>query len=172
MGEPMINYRRHDLSFTTFFMNDGIKDNIADEINVRWRIMEKAELAGYKPVVCRCTDLIVNDYVGRIQNKMESGHRRGLSMEEFDQSLVSHVRNQKEDKNFRARVYFGLAESLYWNREFAKALPYYKMSIEENPNLLNVRIKYIFLVMGAAGIASRNTFSYILRNFKRLIFTK
>jgi len=171
VAEAMVDYRKHDLSFTSFFMNEGIKNNIADEIIVRWRIMRAAETEEYASVVRCCRNAIVDDYVNRVQMKSNDNHNQGLTIEECEQSINSISKNNKEEKEFRARFYYRLADCYYWEHEFDSALFYYEKSFRANPGMLRAWGKYILLIIGAPGIALRKFFLFLRRRFKKPVLT-
>jgi len=164
MGEPMVNYRLHDLSLSTFYLNEGINANVADEINVRWRILRKAEAAGCDFIVQRCKHFIADDYAKRIHVNIDGKYRQGLCIEDCVQSLISHVKTKEEEKYFRARVFLGVADRYYWKHEFANALSFYKKAIRENPRMPEAWTKYAFLAMGRTGITLRSTTSHIMHD--------
>lgn len=169
LAEPMVNYRLHELSFTNFFMTEGISQNISDEINVVWRIKEKAEAKGDALIVSLCISNIVKDYLRRIRKNAEINYQHGITEEEFESSLASHAKDYKEEKTLKAIVYNELAEDHYRSGQYKKAVLYYKKSMLADPVILATWLKYMSVAMGSVGTGLRRMLSTVKRIISRQI---
>lgn len=167
----MVNYRRHDLSLTTFFLQEGVKKSVTDEILVRWRILRRAEAAGFAAIARHCRDAIVEDYLNRIGMKRETGHPQGLSVEECEESIAGNARDLAEKRGILARLYLGLSEQAYRREGFPRALAYFRKSLQEKPLGLFAWVKFLLLMVGGANNPLLKSVSFCLHVVRKLRWT-
>lgn len=159
LREPMVNYRRHDLSMTDTLTNQRLQACAEEDLALPWRIKQKAEEAGYPSIVERCRISIASQYANDIGSRKykssNSWHEYSLTLEEFEQSLLQNSRNPQEQKIIRARVYAALADTYFWKRDFAGALHLYRNGLRQDPRMLQAWAKYLLLRAGNVGIRFR-----------------
>jgi len=172
LAEPMVNYRRHELSMTDALVRDNVRHCAESDIEVPRRIMAKMEEAGFPALAKRCRQAIAYQYSNNIASReyrySSAWSHYSMSLGEFEDSLFQVARNPTEQKYIRARAYAGLADRYYGHADFVHALEFYRRAAHEEPMMLMVWMKYLLLRLGHAGIRFRASLWPIRQMIRRI----
>jgi len=161
LADPMVNYRRHELSMTDALVSQHAQNCADSDVEVPRRILRKVEEARVTSLVRICRIAIANQYANNLASrkyKSSTGwHEYAMPLEEFQRSLGKVAHGPKEAKFIRVRAYVAAADLCYWKDDFARALDFYRMAISEDPLLATIWVKYLLLRMGRAGIRVRSS---------------
>jgi hypothetical protein len=108
-GEPMVDYRVHDLSMMSTLARENMARVIEDDIAVPWRVKATAEALGREDIVALCWDSIVIAYRQALVGVLCRGHAFALTVPEFEASL----RQWEPDLDRRTRLRHQLARRMY-----------------------------------------------------------
>jgi glycosyltransferase involved in cell wall biosynthesis len=108
-GEPMVDYRVHDLSMMSTLARQNMARAVEDDIAVPWRVKAGADALGQKDVVAHCWDSIVLNYRNALVGVVCRGHAFALTVPEVEASLE----RWEPDLDRRARVRNKLARRMY-----------------------------------------------------------
>jgi glycosyltransferase involved in cell wall biosynthesis len=108
-GEPMVDYRVHDLSMMSTLARENMARAVEDDIAVPWRVKAGAEALGQEHVVAHCWESIVLAYRNALVGIVCRGHAFALTVPEVETSLE----RWEPDLERRARVRNQLARRLY-----------------------------------------------------------
>jgi glycosyltransferase involved in cell wall biosynthesis len=164
VADPMVCYRKHGASMTVEFSGPRVKERIANEIAIRWRIMRDAERVGHAWVVKTCVDKLVEDYVRRVAWKQQDDWSYGLALDEFDQSVAANAKGPREAGRIRSRVFSGLGDHYYWGGDREGALTLYRAAMAgADPRAVDLFAKYAFSRMGRFGSHLRQAVARVQR---------
>lgn len=159
LAEPMVNYRRHELSMTDALVGERLRNCAESDVTVLRRIMEKVVEAGCASLARKCMHAIASQYADSLASRKyrssKSWYEYSMSLDEFDESLRHNICNAREERFIRARAYAGAADRYYWRGEFGKALEFYRRGLWEDAAMPNMWIKYFVLRLGTIGIRFR-----------------
>lgn len=108
-GEPMVDYRVHDLSMMSTLARENIARVVEDDIAVPWRIKAGAEAVGQDEVVAHCWESIVLAYQNALRGVVCRGQAFALTLPEVEAS----IQHWEPDLDRRARVRNRLATRMY-----------------------------------------------------------
>jgi glycosyltransferase involved in cell wall biosynthesis len=162
LAEPMVDYRVHAASITSYRFGPNARLRNADDFAVRWRIMQAAERVGNTDVAARCEDVMVRDYATRL------GHR-SMELADFEASVAREAPTEARGWRIRAQVYdrlghdlTNLADGLYAAGERTAALTYYRV-VAGRRFAPKAWAKYALLRLGGPGDRLRGLLSSIQR---------
>jgi glycosyltransferase involved in cell wall biosynthesis len=159
LAEPMVNYRRHELSMTDALVGERIRNCAESEVTVLRRVMGRAVDLGCASLARKCMRAIAAQYAedlaSRKYRSSTSWHEYSMTLEEFDESLGRDVWNARQKRFIRARAYAGAADRYYWRGEFSSGLEFYGRGLREDAAMPKVWIKYFMLRLGTVGIRFR-----------------
>jgi glycosyltransferase involved in cell wall biosynthesis len=158
-SEPMVSYRRHDMGMEVTLKRKDPGILFADNLAVLWRTKRAAEQAGLAAVAARCCDRLVEFYRYRLETKVFDTSTYGITREEFERSLRSNASNSQEIRKIRAKVYAGLGDRYYRQKQFESALQLYAEGLFLNVWTPELWLKYGLLRLGAGGIRFREGIS-------------
>ncbi len=144
-AEPMVCYRKHELSMTNALFQKGAELCCEEDVAVLWRVKEKADEAGLRNASAECLDALGEVYARNIASSRYGMSRPSLSLELFEESLVRHCANDPERSRVRARVYAGMGNEYYWQGKLGLAKKHYQEAIKSDPRLLSIYIKILLL---------------------------
>jgi glycosyltransferase involved in cell wall biosynthesis len=150
-AEPMVNRRLHNLNMSKFFMKEGRRTYVANQIEIPWLLKYKAEASGSAALLPKCTVAIVSAYIQGVLDRLEQDSNAGISVEEFEKSVEERARSLPEAVEIRAKVYAGLGDYYYWKGDTEQASNYYRQTVLIAPRRVSAFIKYILLHLGPAG---------------------
>jgi len=158
-AEPMVCYRRHEMSMTNTLMEDDIGACYSDDIKIPWILKAIAcRTPGCRRVARECLRSIANEYAHRISGKQYKQARRriGMPLSEFEASLNASPAAPPERKWLRARVYSRLGDLEYGQGQFRKAREWYSRCLGSDPLMPKVWAKWLLMSCGRAGAGLRN----------------
>ncbi|MBV8282049.1 MAG: glycosyltransferase family 2 protein, partial [Candidatus Eremiobacteraeota bacterium] len=85
-AEPMVCYRKHNLSTTSNLMQGDVENLFASDVAVPWIIRQKAKEAGFREVSKYCLSAVANQYAKSIGSTRYNAMWR-TTLEQFDKSL-------------------------------------------------------------------------------------
>jgi len=160
LAEPMVNYRRHALSMTDALVSQQVQHCADSDVEVPRRLLKKVEEVGARSLVQTCRMAIANQYARNLASReyisSSSRHQYSMTLEEFKKSLDVIARDVEEAKLIRVHAYATAADLCYWDEDFAQALKFYKLALDEDPTLAAVWAKYLLLRLGHLGIRFRS----------------
>ena len=159
LSEPMVNYRRHELSMTDTLVTHNVRNCAESDVEVPRRILAKVEEAGFPALAKNCLQAIAAQYANSIASRKykssTSWNHYSISLDEFEESLHRVARNSEEESYIRSRTYAVVADRHYGRGDFVRALEFYRRAVNEEPRLLAVWVKYVLLRLGNVGIRCR-----------------
>jgi hypothetical protein len=151
-AEPMVDYREHSASMTSTLIADDIRRLSADDFMVRWRMLGHIRQAGDGDLATACLDAIVEDYTSSLAGKTWRGTKFRMSLEEFEQSLLTHAPDAEERQGIRRRVLASVGGELFWDPQLETDLRLYRLALEHGAPNRRLRLKYQVLRLGRAGV--------------------
>lgn len=152
-AEPMVNYRHHELSMTTYLTGERFAIRFKDGLAVLWRIRDKAEALGYEGLVELCRRRIAYQYANNILGRESEGSTYCMSTEEFETSLRAHSSSEYEANSIRMQTWELAADRCFRQREFDRAAELYALAHRYGPLRLKARAKQ-FLIASHCGDSS------------------
>jgi glycosyltransferase involved in cell wall biosynthesis len=155
-ADPMVCYRKHDLSMTNSLWQKSAVACCEEEVAVPWGVKGKADEAGVRDVSKECLDAIGQVYARNIVLN-RPGVSGCLTLEQFEQSLHRNCASEADRARVRACVYAGMGNQYYWRAELSLAKEYYKRALKRDPWKLSIYIKTLLLSLGKRGDDLRKT---------------
>jgi len=155
-AEPMVCYRKHDLSMTNTLWQKSAVTCCEEETAVPWGVKRKADEAGARDVSRECLDAVGQVYARNIASK-RYGVSGSLTLEQFEESLRKNCASEAERARVRARVYAGMGNEYYWQADLALAKKYYQTALQKDPWMLSICMKRLLLSFGKRGDDLRKT---------------
>jgi glycosyltransferase involved in cell wall biosynthesis len=156
-AEPMVCYRRHNLSMTTALMRKSAAACCEEDVGVVWAVKNRADDAGLRDVSELCLDALGEIYARNIATRRYNMSGPALSFEEFEESLSKNCIREEERLHVLACTYAGMGNEYYWQGEGSQARAYYKRALKIRPGLGQVRLKLALLSLGKVGGFVRKT---------------
>jgi glycosyltransferase involved in cell wall biosynthesis len=150
-AEPMVCYRKHELSMTNLLWEKGADACCEEDVAVPWAVKQKADEAGLWNVSKDCLEAVGEVYARNIARNRYGMSRPSLTLEEFEKSLCRHSAIETERTRVRARVYASMGDEYYWRAELVRAKEYYQMALKKNPRMLSIYAKKLLLSLGKRG---------------------
>jgi glycosyltransferase involved in cell wall biosynthesis len=150
-AEPMVCYREHELSSTTFVTSQRIDNCGLADIAVTWMVKQKAEAAGLREVYKICLHAVANEYARHLTGKKYRSGTSTITLDQFEHSLCQYTQSQKERNQIRARVYASVADRYYFRGDLASSKEFYWAGLKHDPIMAKVYVKLILLSLGKAG---------------------
>ena len=154
-AEPMVCYREHELSSTTFLTSQMIDNCVLADIAVPWMVKQKAEEAGLRDVYKTCLHAVANEYARHLTGRKYRSSTWTITLDEFERSLCQYTQTETERNQIRARVYASVADRYYFGGDLGSARKFYWAGLKNDPFMAKVYAKLIFLSFGKAGDAVR-----------------
>jgi glycosyltransferase involved in cell wall biosynthesis len=151
LAEPMVGYRKHELSITNVLFQTSPAICCEADIAVAWRIKQKADEMGLGNVSRKCLDAVSEVYARDIASERYGMSRPALTLEEFERSLCTYTAVEAERDRVRTRVYGAMGNEYYWQDELALAKEYYERALKRNPWIFSTHAKRFLLYLGKRG---------------------
>jgi glycosyltransferase involved in cell wall biosynthesis len=156
-AEPMVYYRKHELSMTSTLMQKSAEACCEEDVAVPWSVKKKADESGNRSASLECLDAVSEVYARNIASKRYGMTHPSLTMEQFEESLCRHTENEAERVRVRGRVYAGMGNEFYWQGRLEQAKQYYKSGLTEYPWMPSIYLKKWLLSLGKRGDALRKS---------------
>lgn len=153
LGEPMVGWRLHAGNMTHGFKRRPAA-LMADEMNVRWRLLRMAGDARSDSVAAAFLQGIAFDYAERVLQKVGGDSRFGLSVLEFEQSLVQYGAVDRERAAIRAVVYAAVGDRYADAGALVRARECYRRAVNSGP-AWRTMLKHALLYTGQPGVRAR-----------------
>jgi glycosyltransferase involved in cell wall biosynthesis len=154
-AEPMVNYRIHELSMSNTLREKDVRIYPRDRVAVFWRVAHKADVAGARRIAGSYRQRLISEYVELMTTRKLSVAPL-LSFQDFEETLTQDAGSQSELSWVRSRVYAGIADRYFTQRQFGRADEFYRLAIRENPWLMRTAIKSLLLHTGRVGMVIRD----------------
>ncbi|WP_407119859.1 glycosyltransferase family 2 protein [Bradyrhizobium sp. STM 3561] len=151
-SEPMVNYRKHDLSMTNHLTGEHFAVRFKDGLAVLWRIHNEARALGYLDVVGLCRYRIAYQYGHNIVGRQFGKSTFLMTVQEFEDSLHENTIDPLEENAIRARTWEIVADRCFARREFQRARSYYALSRKYDGARLAITVKQALLGLGAGDV--------------------
>lgn len=156
-AEPMVCYREHDLSMTSFFTRqEKTRTRWAGDIAVPCMIRRKANELGLRKISKDCLVAVASEYVR---------HCASMSVDQFEESLYRSTESEKERKWVRARFLERIADDLWSRGDFSLARKFYLLGLKNDSQMVKPCVKLLFLAFGKPGHYLRA----LLRHFRGVV---
>jgi hypothetical protein len=150
-AEPMVYYRRHDLTMTNVLHEKDPAIWGRDELAVLWRIRRAADEAGGKGLA-RCADVwIARKAISLLLPPADGRCGSSLTVEEFEASLETEAATTAQRRLILSDVRAGLGDAVFWAGNYTAAAREYERSLEERWFQPVVLAKRLLLRMGPFG---------------------
>jgi len=152
-GEPMVNYRTHELSMMKEFLTQRQKQAFADDVNVMWRVKVKAAQKGHERLLHRFESLLANKYANSAAVLLygETSAAYGMSVEECEREIKAHAQDEQERRRLLGRFRGFLGDKHWWRKDFSQARQQYVQALGQYRLLPKVWVKLIVANLGPAG---------------------
>jgi glycosyltransferase involved in cell wall biosynthesis len=148
-GEPMVNYRKHDLSMTNHLTGEHLAVRFKDGLAVLWRIHNEARALGHMDIVRLCRHRIAYQYGHNIIGRQFGNSTFLMTVQEFEDSLHENAINALEENSIRAWTWEIVADRWFGRREFERAKNCYALSRKYDGARLATTVKQALLGLGA-----------------------
>jgi hypothetical protein len=146
---------------TNYLQEQDRRILVNDDLKVLWRINEKLKDSALTSLMKKCKDEIVRRYVQELMLKEKEQHGYGLTLKWFDKPLPFYGESQDELRGIHARVLTALGDYQHSEGNFALALHYYELAINQYPLMPSILAKYVFERSGRYGRRVRRILSGI-----------
>jgi glycosyltransferase involved in cell wall biosynthesis len=150
-AEPMVAYREHELSMTNKLFKEDVAGCCEEDVRVPWAIKRKAQEAGF----VRLSKVFLNGlgqiYARSIATKRYGMANPSLTLKQFEESLCRNTQNETEREFVRSRVYAGIGNEYYWQKEVHLAMEFYSSALGKDFWLPKVHLKRVLLGLGKSG---------------------
>lgn len=164
LNEPLVCYRIHGANMSTTLIAGKRHVVREDQANVRWRLKDMAEKAGFSEVAKVCVEGLVQQYSIDLA-EAEPAQTRESMTESIDTILERHARTDEREV-LRTRIHGLLADALFGQEKFGDAAYFYAQALGGNPVQLGYATKLTLLKMGRSGVTIRKAVSKL----RRLVF--
>lgn len=156
-SEPMVCYRQHELSMTNKLFKENVATCVEEDVRIPWTIKKKADEAGFQSVSRDCLDAVASVYAKNIATQRYGMSNPSLTLDEFEESLCRNTSSNQERERVRARVYAGIGNEYYWQKDFGGAKQFYSRGLRKDPFMLPVLAKRLLLSFGKPGRKLRDS---------------
>jgi hypothetical protein len=160
----MVCWRIHDESLSSVFARGANPVCFVDEVNVLLRVAREAELAGMSNLRGD-VKASVADHALRALTSRPGDSGPALSETEFEKILLDKVKDPRDRKDIRARVYVTLGDEQYQAGEYVRATGSYWCGLKLRPWWMKSWAKYLLLRAGSLGIKVRQLVSRTVRGY-------
>lgn len=157
-AEPMVNYRSHDLSMTTFLTENAPDLCKKDDYVIYWRVKEKAQALRCRRVVAKCRHMI--SYQGARTFRRNSAEDAD-SLVAWKASVRSFASNRAEERLVIAGLHACLGDQQYLVRDFLRASEEYRRALKLFPADWKTIAKLTLARLGSGGVTFRETVTRI-----------
>jgi glycosyltransferase involved in cell wall biosynthesis len=162
-SEPMVNYRAHELSMTSYLLNHRLTPALEEGLTVLWRMRDQARQIGNVRIVKHCTTRLGRLYGSHLVGGVFENHHYRMSEEDLEISLNGASVTAPEANWIRARIWMAAGDCSFRLNDFANANRYYRRALQYHPWLISVRLRQMLLSTGDLGIGLTKTLLKIRR---------
>ena len=155
IGEPLVNYRSHDLSMMKDLLTNRPDVVLNDERNVLWRIRERAVSQDFPLVVRECELALGNKYANAIAFVVygDAASAYGMTLAECEAEIAQLAPRRGEFRRIRGKMRAYLGDKHWWHGDFAAARYAYVQALADYRWLPKVWLKLALAVFGRPGFA-------------------
>ena len=153
LAEPMVGYRHHNANMTLGFKK-RLDALVRDELNVLWAMKELAESVPAPAIERLYLDRIAWYYATHVGFKVSRNWSHGMSVEDFERSLIELCAEESERRAIRAVTYAFLADCYRDCGDERLARTWYDAALAQRRDL-KTRLKRLLLASGAVGRGAR-----------------
>jgi glycosyltransferase involved in cell wall biosynthesis len=150
-AEPMVCYREHSLSMTTYLNHEQAQACCEEEIAIPRIIKRRADEAGFRDVSRECRRALAAAYARSTAAKRFGMARPVFTLDQLEASLARNTSSENERNWIRARVYAAMGSEFYWQGDMASAKRFYDEALAMSPWMVETVAKRILLSLGASG---------------------
>jgi len=155
VAEPLVNYRTHELSLTTFYTTKEPSVCTKDDMLLYWRIKWLAENARERAVATRCRHMIGYHLARNVFAGSPKSPVPRTTLSESEDCIRQMASDDRDAALILARLHACLGDKHFWNGEFATALLCYRKALDCDPLLIGIWAKRLLLPFGGIGLRSR-----------------
>lgn len=160
VAEPMVCYRIHETNMSKWYV-ERPERLIADEVEVRWRVLRMAQQVGLQRIADAAVDAIGDDYARRVARGQAEQWPLGMTVDQFTASLRAHTTDQRLIDRITARVQWSVADDCYKRGNTRLAAAHYRQALALNPRDLATWAKCGLLAAGPAGRTLRSAAAHL-----------
>lgn len=149
VGEPMVNYRDHELNIMKDLTRRVPEIVFRDQVNVLWRTKQISEQRGFRAIASQCAESVAEKYARAAAARLyDDVGSLPTSPEECDRALRLHATDDSEYTRLRA-MFFAFLGNKHWRHgKYHHARQSYSIALRENWCMWMVWIKVFILVTG------------------------
>jgi len=147
-AEPMVNYRHHELSMTTYLTGERFAVRFKDGLAVLWRIRRRSQELGQQGLVDLCRHRIAYQYAHNMLGRNLEGSVYRMSVDEFETSLGENASHEKEADCIRARTWELVGNWHFRQRDFGQARALFALARSYGHVRLKTRAKQLLIACG------------------------
>jgi glycosyltransferase involved in cell wall biosynthesis len=155
LAEPMVFVRLHEESLTSTFSQGGNPLCVIDELTALWRVARLAELVGAISDRHAFNESIATIAARALTYGPRGRATPGLSEARVEALLRQHVKDPKDEEDFRARVHMIIGDEEFWHGQYKKAAQAYRLALKLRPWWIRTWTKYLLLRTGGLGLYIR-----------------
>jgi len=133
LAEPLVNYRTHQLSMTTFYTTKDPGTCTKDDMLLYWRIKRLADEAGAGAVVQRCRHMIGYRYAHNSLTNVPDSAASLLTVTEAESQIKANAEDATDEKLILARLHACLGDREFWKENFETASHSYRLALHYDP---------------------------------------
>jgi glycosyltransferase involved in cell wall biosynthesis len=153
VADPLIYYRVHGSQMSVDLKGNKLALVRNDQSQVRWRLKEMADRAGYSDVSQQCLERLAHRWAVDLAlgATVPSPHETRDAIAAIPEKYLQ----AREHAPFLASVLRQSADQLYENGKVDLAKAYYRAALADDPWQPGVRAKLLLALLGPAGVALR-----------------
>jgi glycosyltransferase involved in cell wall biosynthesis len=152
-AEPMVNYRRHELSMTNYLMSQRRRLTLKEGFVVLWRIETEARRLGDTEMIKECHRRLTSLYASHLVGWEIDGSRYCISVLELENSLHEQALTPAEKKWIQARIWTLAGDRSLRLRNVSAAREYYVRALLCDRRSVSLRARRLLTRTGNRGVA-------------------
>lgn len=149
-GEPMVNYRSHDLNIMKELVGRVPDTVFADEVNVLWRTRKHCAERNKRKLARQCEDSLTAKYARAVASGIYSdvSAHRLMNIEQCDQEFRVHTSNVSDYKRLKGKFLAYVANQHWRHGNFSEARKACLLALQTNWKMFPVWLKVVSLFVG------------------------
>jgi glycosyltransferase involved in cell wall biosynthesis len=132
-AEPMVCYREHAQSMTASVMQERVEACAAEEIEILWTLLRRAESAGFRDLAKPCRSAVAAHYVRSLAGWRSRTGQPCLTLEQFEASVSRAAVSAPQRDWVRARVYARMADYYAGQGQRPRAKVCFQAALKADP---------------------------------------
>lgn len=155
IAEPLVNYRTHELSMTTFYTTKDPGVCTQDDLTLYWRIKDLSEAAGHLAVANRCRHMLGYRYAQIVLADSLNYAISQMTLGDCKDRIVGMAPTKRGASSILASLHLCLGDQYFWRGDRGAAVNAYRAALVYERFLGKVWIKLLLLYFGGIGLSLR-----------------